>query len=86
MLAHTAVFPPTWFHYNGQSLLFSAVLYVEWNVSYEINVEKFKTVVFLSSGLKIELFGENRVIFASKCFNINTGFENDSNTGKLFFE
>lgn len=86
MLAHTIFKPPTWFHYDGKSLFLPAILYVDWNVPYESNIERFKAVVFLWSGAQIEFFGENRVVFASKCFNINTGFENDLNTGKLFFE
>ena len=57
--------PPTWITTsNGQSYLFSQVVFIDWNVGINIGdaikYEKFKTILQLSTGLKLDLYESDR--------------------------
>lgn len=59
--------PPTWITTsNGQSYLFSQVVFIDWNVGVEMHkatriaTDTFKTTLQLSTGLSIDLYDSDR--------------------------
>lgn len=77
--------PPTWFYCDEQSFLVSQMVSVFWNVMC-LNDLTFKTQVSLTNGVIINIFGQNRAIFASQCLNLKADFKDDNFDSKLVFK
>ena len=82
---YTLFIPPTWFYCDEQSFLVSQVVSIFWNIRC-LNNQTFKTQVSLTNGVIINIFGENRAVFAFQCLNLKAEFENDDINGKLLLK
>lgn len=77
--------PPTWFYCDEQSFLVSQMVSVWWNVKC-LNDETFKTQVSLTNGVIINIFGQNRDVFASQCLGLKANFKDNNFDSKLDFK
>lgn len=81
---YTIFRPPVWFYCDEQSFLVSQMVSVWWNVRC-VNDQTFKTQISLANGVIINIFGQNRTVFASQCLNLKADFEGNDFNNKLIF-
>ncbi len=84
--------PSAWFHTPSKTFLVSQIIVVEWNAPGRSSnapgrsSEVYKTKVFLSHGLQVDIFGEHRAFFAKDCYGLTPFFENHNFSRQMCFK